>query len=70
MGIKAILRSFELTLGLRVNFHTSSLIEINVESSFLELAEDFLNCKIQTLPFRYLGLLVVSNPQMVSTWEH
>lgn len=67
--IKAILRVFELSLGLGVNFHKSSLIRINVEPYFLQQVEEFLHCKIESLPFRYLQLPVGANPISESTWE-
>lgn len=65
--IKIILMDFELASRIGVNFYKSSLIEINVESSFLELTEDFLNCNIKTLSFRYLGFPVGINIHLDST---
>lgn len=65
--IKIILMDFELASRIGVNFYKSSLIEINVESSFLELTEDFLNCNVKTLSFRYLGFLVGINIHLDST---
>lgn len=60
--IKAIMRAFELSSSLGLNFHKSSLIGVNVEPTFLDLAENFLHCKSGFLPFKYLGLLVGDNP--------
>lgn len=51
-AIKAVLRAFGLALGLAVNFHKTSLIEINVHISFLALVENFLHIKIVSLPFK------------------
>lgn len=67
--IKAILRVFELSLGLGVNFHKSSLIGINVDPYFPQQIEEFLHCKIESLPFRYLRLPVGANLISESTWE-
>lgn len=66
--IKAILRGFNLLLVLELIFHWSSLIGINVDPSLLELDENLLHCKIEYLTFRYMGLLVGSNPRLESTW--
>jgi hypothetical protein len=67
--LKAILRGFELASGLKVNFWKSSLIGVNVDNSFLELASTFLNCRRGELPFNYLGLPVGASPRRMSTWE-
>jgi hypothetical protein len=67
-ALKAVLRGFELASGLRVNFWKSCLIGVNVSNDFLFMASDFLNCKIGTLPFKYLGLPVGANPRLSSTW--
>lgn len=62
MDYQSYLEGFELASGLKVNFHKSSLIEINFHPTFLELAHDFLHYKIEFVPFRYLGFLVGVNP--------
>ena len=61
--IKAILRVFELTLGLKVNFHKSKLTGIKVERHSLEIYARTLNCGFMQIPFKYLGLQVGGNPQ-------
>lgn len=67
--IKDILRGFELSSGLQVIFLKNCLIGVNMDSSFLDQACDFLHCKQEYLPFKYLGLLVRTNPRSESTWE-
>jgi hypothetical protein len=67
--LKAILRGFELALGLKVNFGKSCLIGVNVPNGFMITACDFLNCKRGEIPFWYLGLPVGVNPKRASTWE-
>jgi hypothetical protein len=44
--------------GLKVNFHKSELVGVNVSRSWLLEAAVVLNCKISTLPITYLGLPV------------
>ncbi|MCI68054.1 cytochrome P450, partial [Trifolium medium] len=29
----------------------------------------FLNCRVGTVPFKYLGLPIGANPKSLSTWE-
>ncbi|MCI23932.1 RNA-directed DNA polymerase (Reverse transcriptase), partial [Trifolium medium] len=67
--IKAILRAFELASGLRVNFWKSSLMGINVNGDFMDMAYTFLNCREGRVPFKYLGLPVGANPRKLSTWD-
>jgi hypothetical protein len=67
--LKALLQGFELVSGLKINFHKSSLIGVNVPLDFMEAACRFLNCREGSLPFNYLGLPVGANAKKVSTWE-
>jgi hypothetical protein len=67
--LKAILRGFVMASGLKVNFWKSCLVGINVPNEFLLMASDFLNCRIGSVPFKYLGLPVGANPRLGSTWK-
>jgi hypothetical protein len=67
--LKAILRGFELASGLKVNFWKSCLMGVNVPSSFMGMACNFLNCKYGEIPFVYLGLPVGANLRRCSTWD-
>jgi hypothetical protein len=40
-----------------------------VSHDFMSLASSFLNCKLSSIPFKYLGLPVGANPCRFSTWE-
>jgi hypothetical protein len=68
-SLKAILRGFERASGLRVNFWKSSLMGINVDNTFMEMENTFLNCIRGSLPFNYLGLPVGANPRRMATWK-
>jgi hypothetical protein len=68
-AMKALLRGFEMVSGLKINFFKSSLIRIIVESDFMNMACNFLNCSERSIPFKYLGLLVGANSRSMSTWE-
>jgi hypothetical protein len=67
--LKAILRGFELASGLNINFWKSALFGVNVPSSFLDMASTFLNCRLGSLPFKYLGLPISANPKSETTWD-
>jgi hypothetical protein len=55
--------------SLKVNFWKSGLIGVNVPLSFLEMANTFLNCRLGSVPFSYLGLPIGANPKSESTWD-
>jgi hypothetical protein len=55
--------------GLRINFFKSSLIGVNVDGGFMDMACNFLNCSEGNIPFKYLGLPVGANARSMSTWE-
>jgi hypothetical protein len=68
-SLKSILRGFEMVSGLKINFWKSSLVGVNVSHDFMRMASAFLNCRVSSLPFKYLGLPVGANPRRVATWE-
>jgi hypothetical protein len=55
-AIKAVLILFELISGLKVNFHKSMLVGVNIGDSSLVDASLVINCKIGHVLFIYLGL--------------
>ncbi|GKU93106.1 hypothetical protein SLEP1_g6734 [Rubroshorea leprosula] len=66
--LKSVLRCFELLSGLKVNFFKSSLIRLNVETNDLDKFAEKLNCVTGQTPFKYLGVLIGTNPKRTSTW--
>ncbi|CAL5323657.1 unnamed protein product [Camellia sinensis] len=67
--IKRILRCFEILSGMRINFHKSVVCGVGVEEERLVSYADILNCKVQGLPFKFLGLPLGANPGRKSTWK-
>lgn len=65
----AVLILFEAVSGLKINFHKSLLVGVNVVDSWLTEAASLLNCKVGSLPFTYLGLPIGGNPRRLSFWE-
>jgi len=67
--IKAMLRCFELSSGLRVNFHKSKIGAIGVDRYEVKMYLNILHCSIMEIPFTYLGLHIGGNQSRCSFWE-
>ena len=65
--IKTILRLFELASGLKVIFLRVALELLGWRA--IERCANVLNCKVLTLPFIYLGLLIGANHRRVETCQ-
>ncbi|GKB51461.1 transposon TX1 uncharacterized [Tanacetum coccineum] len=61
-NVKRVLRCFQLSAGLRINFSKSTLIGVGVEENLVHSCGNDLGCLVGSIPFRYLGLLVGANP--------
>lgn len=66
-AIKSLLQIFEVTSSLKFNFFKSHLVGINIEDEWISEATRILNCKIEGVPFKYLGLPIGANPSKKST---
>ena len=67
-AVKVILRSFELSSGLRINF-SELLGTIGMSESWKEDAARYLHCRVLAIPFLYLGLPIGANPRRSDTWD-
>ena len=67
--IKAMLRCFELSSGLRVNFHKSKIGAIGVDRYEVKMYLNILHCSIMEIPFTYLSLPIGGNQSRCSFWE-
>lgn len=68
-SIKAIFKEFELISGLKVNFHKSEVVGVNLEENFMESASQFLICSREKLPFKFLGISVRINSWRGKAWN-
>lgn len=59
---------FEVALGLKVNWEKSAISGINLEVSRIVSLASRLNCKVEHLPIKYLGLPLGEHPQLDSFW--
>jgi len=67
--VKAILRSFEVVSGLRVNFHKSVVGSVGISQFDVLVFAKCLNCRQMELPFKYLGTLIGGNPRRIEFWN-
>jgi hypothetical protein len=67
--IKWALKGFEGISGLKINFSKSELIPLNLSESETITFASILQCKIDTLPLKYLGLPLRWKKPSKSDWE-
>ncbi|XP_073359761.1 uncharacterized protein [Aegilops tauschii subsp. strangulata] len=54
--VKNILSDYASSIGLKINFHKSMLIPINLDASTTTSLAAIFGCNVGTMPFTYLGL--------------
>ncbi|KAF5760166.1 putative RNA-directed DNA polymerase [Helianthus annuus] len=69
LNLKRILRCFYLSSGLKVNLKKSSLYGVGIEDSHVQLMANMLGCTRGTFPFKYLGLQVGANMNLIKNWD-
>ena len=69
VAIKAILRTFEMVSGLKINFAKSSFGAIGMPESWKQNAANYLNCSLLAIPFVYLGIPIGANPRRSQLWD-
>ena len=62
-ALRASLVLFEAMSGLKVNFHKSSLVEVNINATWLTEAASVLGCKVDIVPFFYFSLPIGGDPR-------
>ncbi|KAJ0522647.1 putative RNA-directed DNA polymerase [Helianthus annuus] len=69
VNLKRLLRCFFLTSGLKVNLKKSSLYGVGVEDTHVQLMSNMMGCTKGALPFKYLGLQVGANMNLIKNWD-
>jgi len=69
LTIKAMLRGFELVLGLQINFNKRKFGTFGVSVAWVQNSATILNCMLFVFLFVYLGLPIEANPRRAETWE-
>ena len=55
-SLKETLSTFSTSTGLKINFHKSSIVPINTGQEKCQELADIFGCKLESMPFTYLGL--------------
>ncbi|XP_057758941.1 uncharacterized protein LOC130979502 [Arachis stenosperma] len=66
---KRLLHWFELISELGINFDKSNLILINCEEQWAQRMCSLWGCKEDTLPIKYIGILLEANSRLANTWK-
>jgi len=69
LAIKAILRSFEVVSGLKVNFYKSHVGNIGLSVEDSTIFTKCLNSRRMDVPFKYLGMTIGGKPRRVAFWK-
>jgi hypothetical protein len=67
--LRAVLGLFELMSILKVNYHKSMLVGINIADSWLHEVASALHCRVGKVPFLYPGLPISGDPRPLGFWE-
>lgn len=55
-SLKNILDAYANATGMKINYHKSQLVQINVDTARANDLASVLGCQVGTIPFTYLGL--------------
>jgi hypothetical protein len=55
-SLKIILTLFSTSTGLQVNYHKTTLVPVNIDIEHAQALAQSFCCKVESLPFIYLGL--------------
>ncbi|KAJ0788215.1 putative RNA-directed DNA polymerase [Helianthus annuus] len=69
LNVIRILRGFYLCSGLKINLAKSSFFGIGVPASDVEVLAAAVGCKVDKIPFVYLGIPVGANMNRVASWR-
>jgi hypothetical protein len=56
VAFKRILDQYAAFTGLKINYHKSSMIPINLSEEEASVLAEGFNCQLGSMPFTYLGL--------------
>ena len=68
-SIKLLLLAFELLSGIKINFLKSEVITMGMADHESRRVANLLNCKLGSLPTKYLGLPVPHSRISIKEWE-
>lgn len=68
-AIKSILRGFKMVSSLRINMWKSKIYGIGVKDHFLQTASYFMSCKVDSVHFKFVGIMLGSNHRRYESWK-
>ena len=68
-NIKKTLILFQLSSGLKINFHKSEILGINISNNWLNVAAANLFCRVGSFPITYLGLPIGGIVSRLKLWD-
>ena len=69
MNLTFVLGLFGMITRLLVNFHKSTVIGVYTNDQMIHNEVNFLGCKVESFPFRYLGLPLTGKGLKVHDWN-
>lgn len=69
LAIKSFLRGFKIISRLRINMWKRKTYGIGARHHFLHPVSYFLSCKIDSIPFKFIGIMIGSNPKRYESWK-
>ncbi|XP_048494804.1 uncharacterized protein LOC125494938 [Beta vulgaris subsp. vulgaris] len=69
LNIRNTLLLFQLASGLKINFHKSEILGINIHDSWLSMAAAKLCCRVGKFPLIYLGLPIGGSISRLKLWD-
>ncbi|XP_057506509.1 uncharacterized protein LOC130789694 [Actinidia eriantha] len=60
---------FEQVSGLKINYHKSVMCSVGLVAAEVQSLANVLNCQVQNLPIKYLGLPLGANSRLKETWK-
>ncbi|KAL4189382.1 hypothetical protein AMTRI_Chr08g165150 [Amborella trichopoda] len=67
-NIVRFLKICEVTLGLKVNFHKSSMVGINCSDDLIMDLANMMGCEVGSFPLTYLGLPISDSRLSIAVW--
>ncbi|KAJ0524126.1 putative RNA-directed DNA polymerase [Helianthus annuus] len=68
-NLNRIMRCFYLASGLQVNLAKSSVFGVGIDDTQVQDMATILRCRVGSFPFKYLGLQVGANMNLVKHWK-
>ncbi|XP_071693086.1 uncharacterized mitochondrial protein AtMg01250-like [Rutidosis leptorrhynchoides] len=68
-NLMLLLKCFELSSGLKVNYSKRNLFGVGVGKNEVEMMANMFGCNVGSLPFIYLGLPIGANMTKMCSWE-